>query len=131
MNNLYFYTWNNYYNRQYKGQPTVESMEEYKVGDIANANFSVNDGVNTFHVIQTVDWLGFSGIPDYLIVADLEDNVVSRWFVVEADKYNGAQYRVSLRRDLITDFYESYINAPAFIEKATLRTTDPLIWNSE
>lgn len=141
MNNLYFYTWNNYYNRQYKGKPTAKDLELYKVGSIAQANFNPNDGVNTEQIIQTLDWQNFDGVPDYMMVCEpsyLNDEgklvpgeVISRWFVVEATRERSGQYTALLRRDLVADFYEDIINAPAFIEKATLNTMDPLIWNSE
>lgn len=141
MNNLYFYTWNNYYNRQYKGQPTPADLEDYLVGSIAQANFNPNDGVNTEQIIQTLDWQNFDSVPDYMMVCEpsyfddegklVPGDVVSRWFVVEATRERSGQYTALLRRDLVADFYEDIINAPAFIEKATLDINDPLIYNSE
>lgn len=129
MYNLYYYQFNNYYNRQYKA---FDRLEDYgpPLGSLS-ANFEYGDGVNTADILQHVSWNTLAGVPDYLVVTDTADNILSRWFVIEAVKINGAQYRVFFRRDLLADFHDIIVSSPAFIEKASLRTTDPLIWNSE
>ena len=65
-----------------------------------------------------------------MIVADGND-IESRWFVVESDIIRGGQYRLTLHRDVIVDSYDLVINAPCFIEKATLSNNDPFIFNGE
>lgn len=129
MYNLYYYQFNNYYNRQYKA---FDRLEDYgpPLGSLS-ANFEYGDGVNTTDILQHVSWNTLAGVPDYLVVTDTANNILSRWFVIEAVKINGAQYRVFFRRDLFADFHDIIVSSPAFIEKASLRTTDPLIWNSE
>lgn len=134
MYNLYFLTFNNYYNRINK---RYDTLAEYTAmgqlrGDIAQANLAFNDGVNTKFILQHVNWNLFSDVPDYMLCCDLENNeIINRWFIIEAQKLNGAQYEITLRRDLIADFQPQILQAPCFIEKATLNTMDPLIWNSE
>lgn len=134
MYNLYFLTFNNYYNRINKRYDTLAEYTAHGQlrGDIAQANLAFNDGVNTKFVLQHVNWNLFSDVPDYMLCCDLENNeIINRWFIIEAQKINGAQYEITLRRDLIADFQPQILQAPCFIEKATLKTTDPLIWNSE
>lgn len=125
---LYILKYNNYYNRIVKFENTLAGYLPYQVGDvIQDVNFKPNDGVNTTQIVNK----DYTHIGDYLLA--VEDNqIVSRWFVMETQSIiNSAQYRLTLRRDLIVDNYNSIINAPCFIEKATLNTTDPLIFNSE
>lgn len=59
------------------------------------------------------------------------NNIVSRWFIVNSKKIREGQYAYSLYRDLIADYYSIVVNAPAFIEKATIGLNDPMIFNSE
>ena len=62
----------------------------------------------------------------------VENNEIkSRWFVIDCDFVMKGQYKMTFHRDVIADNYEAVINAPTFIEKATLENTDPLIFNSE
>ena len=66
------------------------------------------------------------------MIAVYEDNEInSRWFVIECIRLRNGQYRLTLRRDVIADNYDSVIHAPCFIEKATLSQDDPMIFNSE
>lgn len=132
MYNHYFYTFNNYYNRQIKRYNTKAEYDAVaiKVGD-KTANFEFSDGVNTTAGMTALQWNALSSIPDYMLLCDTANNILSRWFVIEAKLECGGNYTLYLRRDLVADFYDATVNAPAFIEKATLDTTDPLIWNSE
>jgi hypothetical protein len=43
----------------------------------------------------------------------------------------GSSYTLTLRRDVIADYYKEIIESPCFIEKALLNINDPGIWNSE
>ena len=134
MYNHYFYTFNNYYNRQTKRYNTKAEYDAMAIG-IGNktANFEFNDGVNTTTGMTALQWNALSAIPDYMLLCDTteKNNILSRWFVIEAKLECGGNYTLYLRRDLVADFYDAVVNAPAFIEKATLNTMDPLIWNSE
>lgn len=124
---LYLLHYNNYYNRIVKKEDTLEAYQQYVIGDpIQNVNFIPNDFINTE---QIVNWQDED--PDYLIVADEDNNIVSRWFVVDTLRTRAGQLRLTLHRDLVVDFYSNIINAPCFIEKATLNNSDPMIFNSE
>lgn len=139
--------YNNYFNRIVKKLDTIAA---YKSADASNAecdaiNFVPGDGINTSLV------LGYGANPgttfdyganyDYLVVEDVADDteehiitrtINSRWFILEAHRTRDKQYEIILRRDVIADNYQNVLNAPTYIEKATITDeNDPLIFNSE
>lgn len=128
--NLFIFKYNNYYNRILKKENT---LEEY--GDVIYScepqSFNSNDGINTELLLGDI-YNPYSGEGDYLIVTDEDDNILSRWFILEV-RFETArnQWRVTLRRDLLVDYYDYYINTDCFIEKATLSSDDPLVFNEE
>lgn len=130
MSNLYFYNYNNYYNRIVKKETSLLNYGT-PTYSIKSANFYEADGVNSKHTInlQSTDVDYFNA--NYLIVCDNNDNIISRWFVTETDHNRNRQFILSLRRDLIVDYYDSVINSPVLIEKALLKEDNPLIFNSE
>lgn len=91
-------------------------------------NFVPNDGVNAEHVVGTYD---YDGTGDYLLVVDAPNKVVQRWFIIDSVRNRQGQYTLTLRRDLIADYYNIITQSPMFIEKATLGDGDPLIYNTE
>lgn len=119
---------NAYYNRQYKRLPADYS--NLVVHEQYNVNFNPNDGINTSLVLN----LPSTEEPyaNYcLVLDDITQNVVSRWFIIDAARSRLNQYEIVLRRDLIAEYFNDIINAPVFIEKATLNNESPLIFNSE
>ena len=127
MSTIYLLKYNNYYNRIVKKEDTLGAYltQDCLLDTFENVNFVPADGVDTTLVVK------HEGInPDYLIVADGND-IESRWFVVESDIIRGGQYRLTLHRDVIVDSYDLVVNAPCFIEKATLSNNDPFIFNGE
>ena len=127
MSTVYLLKYNNYYNRIVKKEDTLGAYltQDYLLNTFENVNFVPADGVNT---TLTVNHEGTN--PDYVVIADGND-IESRWFVVEADTIRGGQYRLTLHRDVIVDSYDLVVNAPCFIEKATLSNNDPFIFNGE
>ena len=127
MSTIYLLKYNNYYNRIVKKEDTLGAYltQDYLLDTFENINFVPADGVDTTLVIKHV-----GPNPDYLIVADGND-IESRWFVVESDIIRGGQYKLTLHRDVIVDSYDLVVNAPCFIEKATLSNNDPFIFNGE
>lgn len=123
---LYLLSYNNYYNRIIKKFETLVDYSPYVLDIINNVNFNPNDGVGTS---QIVNYSG-ANMPDYLLVVEA-NQIVSRWFIIENKRIRKNQYLLTLHRDLIADNYEGVINAPTFIEKATLSADDPMIFNSE
>ena len=124
--NISIYKYNNYFNRRFKKEDTLSAYGEPLL-TTPLLNFNPADGINTSHVINYT-----TEIPtgDYLIVHD-DGEIISRWFIIETKRLSSRQYRVLLHRDLIADNYDSIINAPAFIKKATLLANDVLTYNLE
>lgn len=124
--NLYFLKHNNYYNRRYK--PINSLTGATVLGYIYNvANFDPADGVDT---TQETAYETFTDIPDYMLAMEGEE-IISRWYVVEAKRIRGGKYRLDLHRDVIADYFADIENAPMFIEKGYVPYSNPLIFNKE
>lgn len=132
--NLYIYNYNNYYNRTVKkAGDSVSDYDQWRYyGPVSGVyGFTPGDGVNTTQLIGSNSQM-YDGKGDYLIAQDPETGEIdSRWFIIESDRTRDGQWKLVLHRDLIVDFYDSVINAPMFIEKATLNASDFLIFNKE
>lgn len=125
--NLYLLKYNNYYNRIVKKFNTLSEylVTPYYNNDVVeNVNFNPNDGVDTIQIVNS------NGKFDYCILSDGND-IISRWFILECKRERNGQHRLTLRRDLVVDNYQEIINAPTFIEKATVSNSDPAIFNNE
>ena len=128
--NLYYLHYNNYYNRMVKKFDTLAeylTLPYYDNLSTNNVSFNPNDGTETEQVVN-INSQSFGY--DYAILADGND-IVSRWFILKSKRLRTGQYRLHLRRDLFADLLNDVIDAPAFIEKATLGFNDPMIFNSE
>lgn len=125
---LYLLRYNNYYNRQVKKKDTLSDYLEYQLGEaIEGVNFIPNDYVNTQ---QVVNW--DAGNPNYLLVVDEDNNINSRWFIINTSRIREGQLMLDLHRDLIVDYNDSVLSANMFIDKATpISFNDPAIYNSE
>ena len=131
MSKLYFYNYNNYYNRIVKKEANLLAYGT-PTYTLDNANFYEADGCDTKHTIniRSTDSDIFNA--NYLLVLDSNYDIKSRWFVTEVEHSRNRQYILSLRRDLLVDFYDSVINdSPVLIEKALVDKNNPLIFNSE
>lgn len=120
--------YNNYYNRIVKKENSLEDYQPYVSYTLTETNFVPNDNVNTEHVVGTYD---YDGTGDYVVVVDSNNEIVSRWFIIESVRTRAGQYKLTLHRDLIVDHYDEVVNAPMFVEKATLPSDSPLVFNSE
>lgn len=132
-----FKNFNNYYNRKLKGQ-TCTTINDFLslYGDYeyiqtgTTDNFDENDGVVTSHVLGRQS-NPYEGKCDYLLVCKDNVNIDSKWFIIDQDKQCFGQYKLSLYRDVISDYWNVIKDSPMFIEKAILTDNDPLIFNSE
>lgn len=126
---LYLYNFNNYANRILDVRDTLEGYEDYFIkATPSGVNFNPNDGVNTSIVLNIAD----DEIPNYIIcVPDGTTDIHSRWYVIDANRTTGNQYRVNLMRDVLADYYEEVYNSTAFIQKGMLPMSSPFIYNSE
>ena len=124
---LYYLNFNNYYNRQVKVYATLSDYLSFMIDEAeANRNFNpANDITIKFVTNRDRDKVG-----DYILA--VENGVInSRWFVLNGDRLRGGQYELTVRRDVVADYYTQTITSPCFIEKATLNTGDPMIFNRE
>ena len=126
--NLYILKYNNYYNRTIKKEDSLTDYLQYQLGNvIQGVSFNPGDGVATQQVVN----LSEDQIGDYLLAVNENNEIDSRWFILDCRRERTGQYTLTLRRDLVADNYSTIINAPCFIEKATLDDSDPMIYNSE
>lgn len=130
---IYLLQYNNYFNRTVKGE-NFHYVSEYSskggatiVGQITNMSlWNPNDGVDT----TITSNLGLTAIPDYCIVSD--NYVTQRWFVTEAKRLQGQQYRLTLHRDLIADNYNEILNNDdTYVERGWCDVSNPAIYNQE
>lgn len=129
MSTINLLSYNNYYNRQVKQEATFASYLTYQVqAPTYNVNFNPNDGVDTELIIS----LSVETIPDYLVVGnDTNNDIDSRWFILECSRLRSGQYKLGLKRDVIVDNYSDIITSPMFVEKAKLESDNKLIFNQE
>ena len=126
LSNIYLCKYNNYFNRQLKLFNNIDSNIESVLYTFSRVNFNPNDGITTTQVVN------YSGaIPDYLVECDLNNRVNSRWFVVESTRLLGGQFKLSLKRDVLADYYSDLRNSICFIEKSILNENNTLVFNKE
>ena len=129
---IYLLQFNNYFNRTVRGP--YGRVDDYTyngatiVGQITNMSlWNSNDGVDT----TITSNLGLTAIPDYCLVED-GSAVAQRWFVTEAKRIQGQQYRLTLHRDVLAEEYAKIMaNEESYIERGWCDVADPAIYNSE
>lgn len=119
---------NNYFNHKVIKYDTLEEYLQHsdKYEPLAGVNFNPADGVNTTHIINAIDIN-----PDYLLVVDDANNIVSRWFITDAVQIRNGQHKLSLLRDVIAEHYSEVIDAPCLVDRAMVDTDNPLLYNAE
>ena len=125
---VYFYKFNNYYNRIIKKYDTIVEYGDYLYKQ-ENCNFVHGDGVNSSFTYNkpSTD----TQTPDYVIVSDYNGNL-SRWFVTNSFKLRDRQDSLTLRRDLIADYYSDIVkHSPCLIRKGYVNNESPFIFNDE
>lgn len=128
---VYLKNYANYTNRIVKH--SVRNLNEFLIFNDGityetqvNKNYNPNNGVDMSAVVNwTLDWT-----PDYcLVVADGE--IVSTWFVLDMTRTRNGQFKLTLKRDVINDNWDSVTKSPCFIEKAKIPGNSPFIFNNE
>lgn len=116
---------NNYYNRQLKRFTKLSDYTDIVPYNIQDLNsFNIADGVSTEIVVnQDISC-------DYAILTD-NNKILSRWYVLECQFIRIGQNRLTLRRDVIADFYNAVMGAPSLIKKGFVNTNDSAIYNKE
>lgn len=131
--NLYVLNYNNYYNRIVKRLNTLTEYMAYSSGiTIENCSFNPNDGVTATHYIKSArkEFIG-----DYLLETQVntqgQEEIKSRWFILEVRRERVGGFTLTLQRDIVADKYDAIVEAPMFVEKATVGLNDSAIFNSE
>lgn len=127
---LFLLSYNNYYNRIVKRLDTVQEYMEYSVYNPLVCNFNPADGIDTEHIFN-IATLQVPPAADYVLAVNEDNEIVSRWFIVNASRVRGGQFRLALHRDLVADFYTDIITAPTYVERAMVDIANPYIFNSE
>lgn len=138
MNVFYLEGFNNYYNRELKAydKKNVSYFDEWIVKSEDNKNYNPNDNVNTTLTVNYTNTIPEYNIPDtteidYVLVSEDGENIDSKWFVIDRKRERKGQWVLSLRRDLLSDFYDVLVTSPVYIEKGWLNASNKLIYNSE
>lgn len=134
MSVIHYMTYNNYFNRtikienSYAGYHAVASYDFVQL----DANFNPGNGIITTHVCGTYGTEKIEEL-DYVVIYsdDTYYNLQSRWFIIKRDRLRGGQWNLTLKRDVVADYYDSIKTAPAIIERAKLNIDNPLIFNPE
>lgn len=144
VSNLLFAKYNNYPNRLVKTVLTdfASVKTDYSYLEVDDVNFHQGNGIAAEQVINA-DFEAFDF--DYLFICDADDsyeNVTSRWFVIGKEDLRRGQVKVSLKRDLISDYFTDVTTAKFMMERgnvdfgavgavADVRDPDPAVFAPE
>lgn len=129
---LYLLQYNNFYNRTLKRHETAAEYLPYlcesvlSLNPVNATNFIPNDGVFTE---QIINWDGSN--PDYLLAVEENGTINSRWFVIESVRTRAGQFKLTLYRDTLADYWDNIKSAPMFIEKGYCSIADNFVFNDE
>ena len=124
---VYLLQYENYYNRkQPRPKATISEYMDYILYSQQYTNFNPNDQVNAECTLNTREEAA-----DYVIICNDDGSIDSRWYVVHNTRTRGGQWSYTLRRDLISDYYNDLLFAPATIHRGKLLDNDPYIINDE
>ena len=126
---IYLFNYNNYFNRKVK--ILTESELSQNIFAQANINFNKSDGINTS---QVINYPANEKNPDYVVITDIingQEKITSRWYVTEASWQRLNQYVLTLKRDVMADYWSYISTCTAHIYKGWVANTSPLIFNSE
>ena len=124
-----------YYNRKiyfYEALSDYTSLaSDYEIE--TDINFNPNDGVETSLIIgstKNIDYFDFC----YLLVLNKDDEIISRWYIMDANRNLSGQFTLTLRRDVVAESIGNtsfVMSAPIYVEKGYLNEDDPMIVNDE
>lgn len=127
---------NNYFNRKIIVKDDIDgyvnASDDYYIPKDAQNNwlpfdFNPNDNITTEIICNDVPF-----DPDYFLILDNNNDIVSRWFVLEQKRNRQGQWLYFLRRDVIADSYEQLNIAPVYIERGIINDFEsPLLLNNE
>ena len=128
--NLYLLNFNNYYNRQVRKMSSIQDYIDggYLINTLQDCNFEFRDGINSE---LTINYAYVDQEPDYILVEDKTDNHFTRWFVVDSELTRGGQYRFTIRRDVIAEYFDTIRNSDCLVKKGYVDNNSILAFNRE
>ena len=122
--NIYTLNYNNYYNRRLlKENSLSDYLANRTYKSIMGANFNSADGVRTTITNIPNNYGEFN----YCIVCDTNNNIVSRWFIIDSPQIKEKQQSIMiLKRDTLVDFLEELYTHPIYLEKGFVSDDSPL-----
>ena len=127
---------NNYFNRKVIRKESLEDYEDASLdifipvdadGNMLPFDFNPNDNITTEIIANEVPF-----DPDYFLLMDADQDIVSRWFVLEQKRNRQGQWVYFLRRDVLADSYDELNDAPLYVEKGIIDDLEnPLLLNNE
>lgn len=128
MQRLYLYSYNNYYNRQIKRETAIPNYGT-PLKTFENINFIPGNGIRTTHIINYSE--DFTKQPNYVIVQN-NDSTFTRWFVINIQRLRGFQYELTLKRDVIADYFSDVVNnSICIVQKGYVPSNSVLLYNKE
>ena len=117
----------------------LDNLSDYTAGrsfwGSFRVNFPQNDGITTSFIFNLdadkSKEIHEQGVPNYLLVCSLLNDIESRWYVTECKYIRENQYELSLRRDLVADYMSEVLLAPCLVERGPLPEGSPYLLNQE
>ena len=135
--NIVLCNYNDYFSRKINDKLTFDGYcsLDGAIYDDKEYNFIPGNGVNTEFVYNyNLNEIDDDILPNYFVEKHLTstyEEIITRWFIVDSTRTRNGQYRLILKRDVITDFYSTFSKDKFFIQRATVPTNNPLIFNQE
>ena len=129
-----------YFDRKIFFYSNVSDYETASTGyyEQEDINFNPNDGIDTSVDLSSLDSDMEEAVLahsfSYILVLDANEDIVSRWYIMDIVRQTNGIYRFVLRRDVIGEAVGNgdFLNkAPIYVQKAHLAETDPMIVNDE
>lgn len=133
MHNLYLLNYNNYYNRLFK---KLNTLNDYLLADpeylsINSFNFFSEDDVNATATINTQELDFDINRYNYLLSNRENTDHFDRWFITKIENVRGCQYKLILRKDLISENWDNIKLSTLFVEKGYCDISNPQFFNKE
>lgn len=127
---------NNYFNRKLIRKETLEDYQDSSAdyfipvganGAMTPFDFNPNDNITTEIIVNDVPF-----DPDYFLLLDADEKIVSRWFVLEQKRNRKGQWLYFLRRDVLADSFNDLLQSPVYVERGVINDiASPLLLNNE
>ena len=133
MHNLFLLNYNNYYNRLIK---KLNTLDDYLLADpdyykIESVNFLSTDEVNANAIINVVDLAFNMNNYNYMISQREDSTEFDRWFITKIENVRGCQFKLILRRDLISENWDNLNASALLINKGYCDISNPQFFNKE